>query len=230
MTTEALIKYLRSQGTGIDQAQLEDTAQIAFETAYGEVWGSYRWTVRRSQVTLTLTVSGTTTDLPKDFERAIWMSLQKTGRKHEIVIKPEEWFDLHHPYPDDDSDGVPFVCKIVHSPATPTDKWKAYWWRVPNEAYSVVLSYDRSANTGEFPNLPSHMVKPVVAGALSLMKANVNDRQGFDNLFERALARAQRADKTVSGILPLFGSDQGWDDFDTGSVRVGGTNDPLSFY
>jgi len=74
------------------------------------------------------------------------------------------------------------------------------------------------------------MKKPIIASALALVKPGGADRQSFDVLAERALARAQMADKTVSGVYPLFGPEPGFDDFDTGSVSVGDTDDPLDFF
>lgn len=230
MTRADAIKYLIAQSTGVADASLNDVAHSALEMAYSEVWGSYRWTVRHTQTTLTTTASGATTNLPADFERAIWMGLQYTGNKHRIAIKEEEWFDLHYPYPADDAEGKPIVCKLVFSPGAAASDWKVYWWRVPDAAYTIALAYDRAANIGEFEKLPSHMLKAVMAGALAMVKGNIAERQNFDVLYERALARAQMADKPVSGVFPLFGPVPGYDDFDTTTSSVGDTDDPLDFY
>jgi hypothetical protein len=227
MTTAQVLKYLRSQATEVDNTALTDVAQVALETAYNDVWGSYRWTHRRAQSTLTLTASGATTDLPKDFERGIWMSLQESGKQRAIVMKPEEWFELHHPFPAAESEGTPTVCKVVYAPGSDASDWKAYWWRIPNEAFSVVLAYDRRGNVGGFDQLPSYMTSAVIAGALALVKGNLNERMAFDSLYEKSLARAQSADKAVSGVYPLFGDNLGYDDFDSGLTSAGDTNDPL---
>lgn len=229
MTRADAIKYLMAQATPIQSGQMNDVVQVAFDAAYNSVWGSYRWTVRHTQTSLTTTADGTTTDLPKDFERAIWMSFRASGDKYRIAIKPEEWFDLHHPYPDDDSHGKPSVCKIIYSPAASDKDWKVYWWRVPDAAYTIDLAYDRTANSGEFDKLPSHMQKPILTAALALVKSGP-DRQSFDMLAERDLMSAKMADRTTSGVFPLFGPVPDFDSFEDGAVNVGDTNDPLDFY
>lgn len=220
-----LIARVGGGGTTVNPA-FEKMADACIAGAYNHVWGAHRWTVRRAQATLVTTASTATTNCPEAFERARWISCQYTNRQSHVLIRSEEAFDMDHPYPADDGVGRPFQCKIVYNQAGAADSWKIYWWRVPDQAYTMILAYDRKADLQFFEKLPSHMVKAVQAQALSLMMSGDAQGGNLEVLAGRALKEAIYADTEVSGVLPIFGRDQGWNDFDTEGTS-GGVDNPL---
>ena len=231
MTIEEAKTYLMSQSGsgGIIDPTLRDRATFALELGYSEVWGSYAWKVRRKSTTLTTTAAQASDNLPSDFEMAIWMGVQESGRQRYIAIREEELFDLGHPMPANDANGLPIDCKIVYNLATPATSWKVHWWRVPDAAYTIPLSYHRSADVEFLPKLPSHMLPAVLASALAFFKGNVAERQAYNQMAEIHLMKAQVAEKTVSGVFPIFGDNQGWDDFENHSGISGSTFNPLDW-
>lgn len=230
MTIEDAKRYLMSQVSdgGVVNTAFDEQARLSLELGFLEVWGAYPWRVRRAATTITTTASQATDSLPDDFEMAIWIGAQESGKQGYIAIQEEELFDLGHAMPSSDATGLPIACKIVYSEASPATSWKAHWWRVPDAAYTIPVAYHRKGDVQFFPKLPSHMVPAVMASALSFFKGNVAERQAYDIMAAQKILRAQVADKTVSGVFPIFGDDPGWNDFDNSSGGSG-TNNPLGW-
>lgn len=231
MTISDLKEYLKGMisGTGgaIADPSKDKAVAFAIETAYAQVWGANRWILRRGVATLTTTTATATktySNLPSDYERTRWMSLQLSSQSRYIQIMTEEKFDFEHPYPLDAAErtGSPYACKVVYNQGVAGSTWRAYWWPVPDDVYSIVISYDRKADTEQLPLWPSHMTRAIVEQALALLSVG-NGRLAQTQVAVKALSEAIHADSEISGTFPVYGINAGWDDWDAsgGPAREG---------
>lgn len=221
MTVNDLKEYLKGMisGTGgaIADPSKDKAIQFAMETAYAYVWGASRWVLRRGLATLTTTTATATkafSEFPADYERTRWMSLQLASQPRYIQIMTEEKFDFEHPYPLDTASGTgsPYACKVVYNQGVAAAGYRAYWWPIPDAAYTVMLSYDRKADINQLSLWPSHMVKAIAEQALALLFVG-DARLAQTQVASKALMDAISSDGEISGTFPVYGIDAGWNDW-----------------
>ena len=221
MTQQDLKEYLKGiVSGGVQINNLDRVAEVAAETGYNSVWGAYTWKIKRVEDSALPTIASQAhTVLPEDFESMLSIRLRFAGRPLWIDLTTEIAFDKNWPLPTDWNQNSPRHAKVVYSPKL---GWRIYWFPIPDAAYSTTVMYERKADIGNLPQLPSYMVDAIVAKASSLMVFGP-ERAQADQVAARAVGQAIGADNAVSGSTPQFGMDYGWNDWARGRT---GSDDP----
>lgn len=221
MTLGQLKTYLKSIGAaGITQQNLDSTADVAIEAGYASVWGAYSWKIKRRQFDSTTTAGQTYTSLPSDFETVKVILVKSTGRPLAVDIMEEEMFDKNFPKTNFWSTEQPFAAKVGYNASGGNgDKWRIWWFRIPDQAYTISVVYEAKADSAEFPNLPSYMQDAVISKCAALMQTGAEQRLAYNQIAEQAVQRAIFSDRTSSEKAVQWGGDPGWDDFATAERR-----------
>lgn len=224
MTTGELRDYLKGViGAGVTVNNLDAVAKVAAESGYASVWGAYTWKIKRVQNdALSTTASQAYTQLPVDFESMLGIRIRADNEPVNVDIIPEHGFDESFPNPTTWGNDIPSSAKVVYSPA---NKWRIYWFPIPDAVYNLTVTYENKADIGNLPKLPSYMVDAVVAKAASLMFTGER-RVANDQVAARALQVAITSDREVSGVASRMGIAPGWDDWDLVAKGTGNVWDP----
>lgn len=223
MTRGELKDYLVAlPSPGVDTNARKGLADAAIEAGYAGVWGAHPWKVRRVlDSSLTTTGSQAYTTLPEDFESLHGVRILYGNRPSTPDAQDEQVFDMNFPYPANDNNNRPNFFKVSHDSAT--NLWRLYWYPVPDASYTLAVLYDKKADSGALPNLPSHMLPAVMVACASYMVGINEGRAAYDEMSERHLRRAIMSDRVVSGYSPRLGADPGWNDWVTGKSMRGST-------
>lgn len=214
MTLQQLKELIKAvPGQGITSPQLDLVADSAIESGYAAVWGSYEWKIRRRQKDTTTTANQAHTSLPVDFESLGegGIRFRTTNTPWVIDLVSEAVFDTDHPNPALYSNAQPQRAKIVYDPSQ-ADKWRIVWFRIPDTAYNISITYYAKADTAFFPNVPSYMQAAIIAKCNSLMRGQGQERSFYDSIAQQELTRAQYSDSVDISKPPRFGVDLGFND------------------
>lgn len=231
MTVQTFKDYLKSlkfAGSVVDNTQ-QAIVDAAAEAAFGKVWEAAIWKIGRKLDTSLSTVSGQAhTILPKDVSSIGTVVLTKGGTYREIDLQAEGNFDYNFPSPAAYSNDMPRAAKLVyHSPAA-NDRWRLYWFPIPDAAYTITLTYRFEADITFLPNLPGHMLEPMLLiGSELILPPGGNQANQF-SISEAALNRAIASDEKFSGILGERGEFSPWDDYRLSGSSGGSIWDPHS--
>jgi len=214
MTREQLKEYLSSiLSGGQNVPQINDLVDNAIEVGYGYVWGAYAWkTKRRENTSLSATSGQTYTILTGEMESLVSLVLVDGTSSRWINIMGEENFDMSYPRPVSHTTSRPIFAKLVKHSTAKADKWRVYWFPVPNGSYSLRLVYDIVADPAQLPNLPSYMLTAIVDKCVELVVPPGEGRTAQMQISDRSLRRAINSDTAVSGAPKLLGIDPGWND------------------
>jgi hypothetical protein len=215
MTIQDLKIYLQSLSTaGLKTAQLDQLVTTAIEAGYAAVWGAYRWKIKRRQKSTTTTSGQAYTGLPSDFESIRGVTIQATNTPTMVDIQEEESFDRNFPYPAFHTNSQPTTCKVVRNESGGAgDKWRLYWFPIPNQAYNITIVYDATADSANFPSLPSYMQQAVIEKCCVLIQGAGDARLAFLQSANAALQAAIYSDRTSNEYTMQWGGDPGWDDW-----------------
>lgn len=229
MTLAQLKEYLKGGASGFLETSLDKAADLAIEAGYNAVWGAYEWKVRRKySEALTTTANQAYTSLFADMESVLLIRVMDGARAVTVDLKDENAFDYDFASPVLVQADIPIAAKVVHHGGAGTDKYRAYWFPIPDKAYTLKIPYMTKADTAQFPNLPSYMQEAVVSKCLVFMQRTADEKLQHETAAEAAIQRAILKDQVMGGYAPRIGVDPGWDDW---SVTSGGGSvwDPRSF-
>jgi len=220
MDVANLKNYLMSISTsGLKDDKLGKLADTAIEIGFAAVWGAYRWKVKRRQKDTTTIAAQAYTELPADFESIRGVVIKTASLPCLVDIQEEESFDRSFPYPANFQNSQPTTCKIVKTESA-GEKWRIYWFRIPDQAYNVSIIYDGTSDTAYLGKIPSYMEQAVLERCAALMQGTAEARLAFMQSAQAALQTAIFSDRTSNELTMRFGVDPGWDDYsDSGRSR-----------
>lgn len=223
MDIAALKNYLKAiRSAGVAVAQLDDLVNAAVDAGFAQVWGAYSWKVRRKDdTTLTCTSGQSYTVLPDDMESIDSIVIIDGASSWWINLNSEGNFEIDSPNPSALSSVKPSVGKVVFHSSQQNNRWRVYWNRIPDAAYSLRVIYQRVGTIGLLPQLPSYMTAAVVDRCLEYVLPPGEGRLAQLQAAEASLHKAIQADETVSGPPQFVGVDPGWND----DAFTGGGND-----
>ncbi len=225
MTSGQLKEYLKSiRSGGVEIPQINDIVDNAIQIGFGSVWGAYAWkTKRREDTSLSATSGQAYTILNAKMESLVSLVLEDGTSSRWINIMGEENFDMSYPRPVSHTTSRPIVAKLVKHSAASNDKWRVYWFPVPNSSYNIRLVYDMVGTSAQLSSLPSYMLAAVVDKCVELVMPPGEGRTAQMQIADRSLKRAISSDMAVSGAPSILGPDPGWND----GAFVGQGNDDI---
>jgi len=223
MTLAELKKYLSSiRSGGQNVPQINDIVDNAIEAGFASVWGAYQWKIKRKEDTsLTATSAQIHTILPDDMESLIDLVLEDGTRSRWVNIMTEENFDISYPKPSSHTNKRPFAAKLVRFSPQQNDRWRIYWYPVPDSGYTLRVVYDTVGNANQLEQLPTYMLSAVVDKSLEYVLPPGEGRLAQMQAARSSLQKAIESDMTVSGQPMMVGVDPGWND----GAFVGGRDD-----
>jgi hypothetical protein len=229
MTVETLKEYLKAlKFEGVTISYSQEIVDAAAEAAFGKVWEAHIWKIGRKLDTSLRTVADQAyTIMPKDMSGIGTVRLISGTKRRKIAIVDEGNFDESYPNPAALSTTMPTAAKLVYHSPTKTDMWRLYWDRVPDGVYEVHVSYRFEATLSFLPNLPGHMVEPVMLAGSALILPPGPTLNNQMLAAQASLRQAISGDEKFTGIVDVMGGDPGWDDYSHVS-RGGSIWDPHS--
>jgi len=231
MTVQTFKDYLKSlkfAGSVVDNTQ-QGIVDAAAEAAFGKVWDAAIWKIGRKLDTSLSTVSGQAyTILPKDVSGVGTVTLKKGTTYRQIDIQVEGNFDYNFPSPSSYSNDMPCVAKMVYNGPASNDKWRLYWYPIPDAVYTMTLTYRFEADITFLPNLPGNMLEPLMlVGSELILPPGGTQAQQF-SVAKAALMDAINADEKFTGNVNETGGDVGWNTYRLTGTGGGDTWDPHS--
>lgn len=224
-TLKEYLKALKFGGMAVDNT-LNAIVDAAAEAGFGKVWGAHVWKVSRGYDTSLATVSGQAyTTLPKDFDGIKTAVLLNGMQSRKINIVGEDNFDYDYPNPAAWSNTMPLRAKLVYNAPQSNDRWRLYWERVPDGAYSMNLVYRRMADVSFLPNCPGYMTEPIMICASALILPPGPTQNNVMAAAQAALNQAIDSDNEFVGSPEMLGTEAGFNDCFTADVVRGGRLD-----
>lgn len=215
MTLQALKSYLLSlKFGGVAVPQSREIVDAAVEGAFGKVWEAHIWKIGTRVNNSLATVAGQEfTKMPDNMSGIGNIGVIKSTTFQKVNIMGDSNFDHEFPYPAAHSSDMPTHAKLVyHSDAT-NDKWRLYWFPVPDAVYTIRMSYRISADEEFLPHLPKHMIESVMLAGTALILPPGPNQNNQMAAADASLNRAIASDTKFSGGIDNIGGDPGWDDF-----------------
>lgn len=212
---KAYLKSLKFGGSVVDNTQ-NKIVNAAAEAAFGKVWESHVWKVsRKEDQSLATTTSQAYTNLPDDLSGLKTVTLIDGVSSRKINIFDEDNFEYDHPYPQAWSTQRPIRAKIVYNMPGQSDRWRLYWARIPDAAYTLHIVYRPVATIQFLPNCPAHMLEAMMLVASELLLPPGPSQQQQFSLGRAAIRDAINSDSSFIGSPELIGTEAGFNDWDT---------------
>lgn len=130
---------MQNVATTIADGLVDDAITLALPF----VWEQYTWRFKRKEKSLTLTASQEYVELPADFGSFYSLRLRDgSSDGWKLRYFEEDSFELYYPNPEMVSEGDPRSVKIVRD----QNKWRAYFFPIPNGSNSLTLIYGINSN------------------------------------------------------------------------------------